>query len=317
MPGQIVDSWVDRVVLSTDTSFGNADDVIVASVNRSGALASGASYVGEWVGTLPAGLSDSFYVLVMSDYGAGFGSVYEYLDALPNLGVSEPIAIASQPFADLVAQLLVTPTTGNIGQTIDLAWKVSNHIDNSIGRTSSDTWYDRIYLSRNDVVGDSDDVLLREERHDGILEVGESYTDAATVTLPNGFSGNGYLFVRADSRDQVYEFDYESNNASDVRPIQVLAPDLTVQTQLRTFTGVFGDTIPIDFQVTNRGDGASLGNVRDRIWLSSNATLDSGDTLLATVNAATIPLAAGRLTYKTGCWSIFRSMQRSLLDNIS
>ncbi len=41
-----VASWVDRIVLSPDTVFGDADDVVLAEVPHAGGLASGAGYTG-------------------------------------------------------------------------------------------------------------------------------------------------------------------------------------------------------------------------------------------------------------------------------
>ena len=102
---------------------------------------------------------------------------------------------------------------------------------------------------------------------------GGRYTDAATVNLPANFHGDGFLFVIADRRNEVYESTFESNNASAASPIRILAPDLRVQAQLTTFTGVFGDTIAVDYEVSNAGNGAAARTFRDRIWLSKDTVL--------------------------------------------
>jgi len=57
--GAAVNSWSDRIVLSPDTVFEDADDVLLADVPHAGALASGGSYAGSatiQIPTKPRGL---------------------------------------------------------------------------------------------------------------------------------------------------------------------------------------------------------------------------------------------------------------------
>ena len=197
------------------------------------------------------------------------------------------------PYADLVPLIEVSPAIGDVGRTIDIAWTVKNDPATATGVTPADSWSDEVWLTRDAVIGNGDDVRLAEIGHSGELQVGQSYTDAVTVAIPNTFIGSGHLFVVTDSNNQVFESQQENNNTTELAPIEVLAPDLQVEASLSTFAGVFGDTIPVDFVVRNDGTGGSYGDTRDRIWLSSNTTLGGDDLLLATVTAVQIPLAAG------------------------
>ncbi|MEM9645239.1 MAG: CARDB domain-containing protein, partial [Planctomycetota bacterium] len=297
-PTGVVNVWTDRIVLSLDQIFGNADDVFIEDVVHDGALESGESYSGSWIGALPSSLSNTYYVLVQTDYGPGFGQVLEAATAgddgeANNTGMGGPVAVANQPFPDFIANWEVTPSSGELGRTIDVAWTVTNNASNGNGAAADTTWYDRIILSQDAIVGNGDDVTLRDERQTGPLSLGNSYTDAATVTLPNNFSGDGYLFVVSDARSQVYEFVFEGNNASLGNPINVTAADLQVEATLSTFNSVFGETIPIDFTVTNTGDAPVTALTRNRIYLSSDATLSAGDDLLATIDAPQTTLGVG------------------------
>ena len=223
-----------------------------------------------------------------------FDAVGEYLpsaDAEQN-NQTDAVVTSTSPFADLVPTIEVAPAQGDIDRTIDIAWSVLNDAANASGETPGDVWTDSIYLSRDDVIGD--DVLLKQIRHNGKLVAGQSYTDAATVNLPDDFFGSGFLYVVTDTLNEVYEFNFESNNRTDFSAIEVLAPDLEVTAELSTFSGVFGDTIPLDYTVTNTGDGSAFASFRERIWLSSDRTLNGGDRLLATVDADQVPLAAGQ-----------------------
>ncbi len=288
-PGGTVTSWIDRIVLSLDGAFGTADDILLANVTHTGSLDAGAGYDGHWSGSLPTGISGSFHVMVMTDFGSGFGAVYEYTDAASNIAqAAATVDVAAAPFGDLVAVIDSAPAGAQIAQAITLTWTVTNTTD-AWSATPATGWYDRIVLSRDSLYGNADDRFLANLWHAGALGVGASYSATTSVNLPADFSGQGYLMVVADGQGQVYEFLYETNNASAGAGINVLAPDLVGSISLNTFAGVFGDTIPVDWAVANQGTGPVPAAVRDRIWLSSDAVLGS-DTLLATVDAGTIPL---------------------------
>lgn len=290
-PGGTVEAWADRIVLSADTLF-SGDDVFLAEIAHDGALAAMESYSASWPGTVPAGVTGAFFVLVITDYGEDYGQVYEHANQASNIAVSSTvIRVAEEPFSDLKATWDDAPNESDIGGAIEVAWSVRNTTDAWSGTPVGD-WYDRIVLSRDTVYGNADDRILASIPHKGILPVDTGYHETATVTLPTDFSGDGYLMVVADSRDQIYEFLYEDNNATAGREIHVFAPDLTADVQLDTFRAFFGDTIGIDLAVTNRGDGPATQPFQDRIWLSGDTTL-GGDTLLATTTALAGPLAAG------------------------
>jgi len=51
--GRANGSWTDRVVLSLDGTLGNADDVVIATVNRNGPLDIGATYTASADVALP------------------------------------------------------------------------------------------------------------------------------------------------------------------------------------------------------------------------------------------------------------------------
>src|SRR5262249_52707502 len=150
----------------------------------------------------------------------------------------------------------VSPSVGQIGQTIDLAWVVTNDATHGLAATGIGPWYDRVVLSRDAVYGNADDINLGQFSHSGSVAVGATYTVAKTVTIPSNFFGDGTLFVVADAQNNVYEYTFENNNASAGKAITIQAPDLGV-------TGVnpvapnatFGDTLGLDFTVRNTGTG--------------------------------------------------------------
>ncbi|MHC4995741.1 MAG: LamG-like jellyroll fold domain-containing protein, partial [Planctomycetota bacterium] len=63
----LVGQWVDRVVLSTDNTIGNGDDVTAAEFTHTGLLDANTSYVETQTVTLPGGLTGAFNLYVVTD----------------------------------------------------------------------------------------------------------------------------------------------------------------------------------------------------------------------------------------------------------
>jgi hypothetical protein len=129
---------------------------------------------------------------VKADYAAGVGAVFENGLEDNNLARSAgTLDIAAAPFADLTAAITVSPTVGQTGQSIDLAWQVHNDAAHALAATGAGPWYDRIVLIRDNTCGNADDIMLAEFSHTGAVAVGGSYTAAKNVPLPYTYYGDG------------------------------------------------------------------------------------------------------------------------------
>ncbi len=290
-PGGAVAAWSDRVVLSSDAVYGNADDIVLGDAPHAGVLAPGADYAGAWTGQLPAGLSGFYYILVMADSA---DQVYEFADSAPNAARAPGrILVAPQPFADLAATLDDAPTDADAGQTVTVEFTVTNTTDTWF-TTPATAWSDRIVLSTDDALGNADDRVLALIPHTGELAPGASYTVQHEVTLPQDLAGPQHLFVRADALDEVYEFLYEGNNAGGPRPIELHAADLVVDAVSANASPVFGETVAVSW--TGRNAHASVtarGAWQDRVWLSADAVLDPGADIALGTAEITGPAAPG------------------------
>ena len=305
-PGGDVSDWTDRLVLSRNTVFGDGDDVFVADVPHSGALAAAQGYAGSWSGNLPAGLSGHYYMLVHTDHD---DDVYEYSDTYSNVAVTgATVHIAPQVFADL-EPVVTAPSAAPAGQPTTVEWTVTNTTD-AWGPTPVDYWHDRIYYSPDDTY-DGGDVYLGELRHDGALAVGESYNASKQVTIPAGASGTYYLFVVTDFHDRVYEFNYEGNNVAG----RAVVADVTPPTVVSTVpSGVHegGRIIPLttqievtfsepldpadannaaNYELRDDGSNGVLGDGDDTIYSLTPAYTSGQTVVILTINAA--PVAAG------------------------
>ena len=138
---------------------------------------------GTWVGHIPAGTSGTYSFLVKADHGAGQGAVFEDDDAKSNVAKSSPAARhrGGPVRATSPRRSPSRPPSGQIGQTIDLAWVVTNDAAHGLAATGNGPWYDRVVLSRDAVFGNADDINLGEFSHTGAVGLGASYTAAKTV----------------------------------------------------------------------------------------------------------------------------------------
>ena len=183
--GTLASQWYDRIVLSTDDTYGNGDDIYVGQFLHNGALASGAGYTGSHTVTMPTGVTGAYSLFVVTDI---HNDVAEY----PNEGnnVSAPAAV-SFTGPDLVVAGVTAPANAQPGQAVGLTWTVSNI--GSVGTLASQ-WYDRIVLSTDDTYGNADDIYVGQFLHDGAVASGAGYTGSGTVTMPTNVTGAYSLF---------------------------------------------------------------------------------------------------------------------------
>ncbi|MGO8657079.1 hypothetical protein ACC771_15800, partial [Rhizobium ruizarguesonis] len=67
------------------------------------------------------------------------------------------------------------------------------------------SWHDAIIASQDDILGNSDDVVLAEFAHDVALAVGDHYDRSEAIVLPGDLSQRYTLFVRTDAQSAVFE----------------------------------------------------------------------------------------------------------------
>ena len=173
-------------------------------------------------------------------------------------------------FADLSVTQMIVPTTAATGMTIPIEWAVGNF---GTAVTSTDTWYDRVVLSRNTVYGDADDIpIVSAKLHVGALEApvetspGEytfdTYTSVVNVQLPLGEQGDFWILIKTDAAADVFEFSLEANNVR--RSDEMIHIDVTPYGDLRqngvtvsADRSVSGESFTIDWNVTNAGPGTT------------------------------------------------------------
>lgn len=309
--------WYDEVWVSPNATFDSSQATKVGFFlhNATQPLQPGGTYTQEQSIRLPAGIEGSHFVHVSTNRSYD-SFTRKYSGELPaqgdndqsrqsfeyrvfenpnnNLGQAQTQVIYQEP--DLtVSNHSLSESSVSSGQSFRLNWTVSNQGNRD---TRENAWVDRVYLSQDGSL-DSDDRLLGEYIHRGILKQGLSYHRSETITLPDGISGSYQLLVFTDSNfhqkyasnptldfefldprtTHVPEFRDEGNNLHKIPlPITLTPPpDLQVTQVQIPGRAIPGQSFSLSYTVTNRGTGATPARQNtweDRIYLSRDQNLD-------------------------------------------
>ncbi|MBD2169240.1 DUF4114 domain-containing protein [Calothrix membranacea FACHB-236] len=289
--------WYDKIYLSADENW-DINDSYLGEFRRANTLAANEQYDASETFTVPFDAEGEFYVIVRTD--ADKNQVLEASLENNNDGVSadtitfitnpnpDPdllsINVPPQFSPDLIVDSVDAPTQGVSGQSLEVSWTVNNQ-RYSTGKRS---WYDAVYLSRDQIFDREDDIYLGSHFQNN-LAAGDSYTVTKSFDIPRGLSGSYYIFVATDAGDKINEPDGESNNiAYDRNPTQITLPapadfDLVAGTIKIPANGVPGQNATIEYTVENRSSEAVIGNWYDSIYISADDKWDINDSLFAQV----------------------------------
>ncbi|MFN6579144.1 MAG: putative Ig domain-containing protein, partial [Aulosira sp. ZfuVER01] len=276
-------SWVDTFYLSSDANLDVNTDYKLGNYNRSGALNIGEFYTASAVFTLPDTLIGTFYVFATTDSN---NQVFE-LDNNNNSNFdTQVITISSRP-ADLIVSNVTTQDTVVNGKSLRVNWKVLNQ---GIGDTAISSWTDRIIASRDNILGNNDDVILGDFIWNSLINEGGSYSRSELVTIPFNFTGGDYnLFVVTDANNNVYEATQENNNSSTAVPLKVIrkTPDLQVTQITAPTTATSGEPFTVTWTLENLGDNTTDSPYwYDEVFLSTDPILNEGDISLGRIYQA-------------------------------
>jgi subtilisin family serine protease len=266
-------STVTRFYFSTDSILDGSDQAFQES-RTIPALGPGVGSTATTTLTLPPNTpAGTYYVIAKADAD---GVVSETQEA------NNTFARAVQIGGDLLITSLTVPSKLGAG-TFTITDTTKNQGSADVG--PSTTTY---YLS-TDAALSANDWVLNGTRSVPLLHAGESSTGSTPVTIPGGLASGSYYFIAKTDGTNVVTETQESNNTS--TKLVTLGPDLVDLSLSMPFSLKAGSTFNASETVTNQGGGDAAPSML-RFYLSTNATLDSGDTDL---NAArSIPaLAAG------------------------
>ncbi len=127
---------------------------------------------------------------------------------------------------DLKAVSVIAPSVATAGRAIAVSWTTAN----AASEAASGDWQDAIYLSADDRL-DATDLLLGTVPHTGGLDAHGSYSRTATFTTPATQTGNYFVFVQTDRRNQVA---FDTNRANNLQvssgSVEITIPTLILNT---------------------------------------------------------------------------------------
>jgi hypothetical protein len=238
------------------------------------------------VNKLPSG---TYYLIVKTDYT---NFLYEGIETNNERAQSIVLKVP-----DLVVTVLTAPASVSTGQAISVSWTVQNQgSGDALG-----SWYDGLYLS-TDAILDGSDTLISSQNQAGPIASGGSYTKTANWTVTKIPAGTYYFIVKTDYSNNYL---YESNEANNERAqsFVIKVPDLVVTSLSFPVPVSPGQIVSVSWTVQNKGSGDALGSWYDRLYHSTDAILDSSDTLISSQNQAG-PIASGGSYTKTANWTV-------------
>jgi serralysin len=272
-----------RIYLSTDSTI-TTSDTVLATLTSPGLAASGQPgwYDHQTITVpLPANLAPgTYYIGGIADYN---DQVTESSYTDNNYNVVQ-ISVATPPPPNLSEYVTLASSTAPPGGRLTIDATAMN-----IGSGASPASSARIYLSTDNTI-DTSDTLLATLNSPGLAALGQSaWYDHQTisVTLPTNLTpGTYYIGGIADYNNQVAG-DVGTNKTYDVQQITVRpppAPNLSEYVTLASSTAAPGGRLTINATAMNIGNAASSASTAG-IYLSTDNTITTSDTLLATLNS--------------------------------
>ena len=183
--------------------------------------------------------------------------------------INHPVTTHPYPF-----DLSITANTVTVcdaGQSIPVAWTVENLGTKPVVSSFFPTyimgvvianwsvnlvnpWFDKVYLSDDNVLS-SDDRVLLAERHNTVLFAGQDYTVSLNVNMPYNVYGDKYLIFVTDS--ETITLDNDRTNNAVIKPISILpiaTPDLIVTNICIDDPLYVGQPYMLKYTVMNDGD---------------------------------------------------------------
>ena len=202
-------------------------------------------------------------------------------------------AAATSSFTLALPDLTVTsvspPTPITPGQSVTGTWQVKNI--GTLAIPSGASWTDQVYISALPTFNLATATLIGSATQSGPLAVNASYSGSLSFVVPSGLVGTGYVFVVTDAGQTISESN-EGNNTSAPVTVTATYPDLTIAATVPSYFAP-GIARNVSWTVTNGGVVPAVADWEDRVYLSTNSTLDAGDVLVATEPIVSqTPLAA-------------------------
>jgi hypothetical protein len=246
----VYSNWYDAVYLSNEEIFDKGNALNLGTFLHSGLLKPDSGYIVTKSFYLPNEINGKYYIYIITDSENG---IYEHASETNNTEKGDPIQVTLNPPADLALTNIDCYGTVFNNEAISLSWTVQNQgIGSAFG-----SWYDAVFFSVNSIFNKSDAIQIFSKKHSGELLSDKSYSVSEVLTVPEGISGQAYIYVVCDNNSQIFEGGIKDNNVLKI-PVTILTPNITIKNLNHPDMANSGDTLSVEFTIENIGDGKLL-----------------------------------------------------------
>ncbi|MEO1258443.1 MAG: CARDB domain-containing protein [Bacteroidota bacterium] len=275
------DTWLDRIYLLPQDTFILDSAILLGEQPHTADLFPFNFYVKNYSLNIPVELEEGNYFLFVKTDATE--AINEGGVESNNLSNSIPIEILNP---DLVVSEINHLTSANSGGNFLANLTIKN---NGSGDILSRSWSEEIMISTHSVFQPDSVISLGFLNNNSLdIESDSSYIDSVLVAIPNGISGEYYLYIKTDSDNTVLENNESNNILQSSAPIQIsLTPPMDLNLLTVSAPGVAnaGDEITVNYEVKNIGSANLDTAWTDKIFLSNSSTWDSiNNTQLRTLN---------------------------------
>lgn len=275
--------WYDGIYLCEDSLWHPDYEDFVKDFTKQGPVISLETYSNSQMFNIPNGISGDYYAFLVADHNGRTNNVIDSNSiwkirpiSAPN-GPIKPIHIKRSPSPDLTISTMVAPNSEFAGQPIDVIWTVTN---NGEGPTSG-TWTDKVYLSTDFAINNSDPIIATKSQS-RVIPPGGTYTDTLQAFIPINKVGNFVLILKTDANDAVFEFNGENNNTfyTFLTTSLPLPCDLVVNNLDFDTMAMVGEPFTVNYDLANQGTNPASGFMRELVYLSTDSVFDATDVKL-------------------------------------
>ncbi|WP_246791491.1 S8 family peptidase [Bradyrhizobium commune] len=272
-------SSVDNIATTLSGGLGDFYGTSAASASLAGVAA-------VILGANPS-LSPAQLAQIMEQTATSMANPAVSGSGLVNVDAAVAAAVALLP-PDLSEYVAVNKTTVAAGGSLTID-AYNMNLGSGSDATSTTAG---IYLSTDATITTSDTLLTTLTTTSTLARVSQpGYYDhqTVTVTLPGNLApGTYYIGGIADYNNQLSESN-ETNNTYNVVQVTVTAPalpDLSEYVAVNKTTVAAGDSVTVDAYNMNLGGGVDATSTTAGIYLSTDATITTSDTLLTTLTTS-------------------------------
>ncbi|UOQ69176.1 CARDB domain-containing protein [Hymenobacter volaticus] len=289
-------NWTDQIWISPDSNFVATEARLLGS-NPVGPLIlpKDSSYTRAFRAKIPHSLYGNFYVHVLANAGRSF----EEISRENNVATTRSMNVKLRPPADLAVTNVAVPPAVFSGQPLEISWNVQNQGANDPVEAA---WTDHLYISKAPVFDIKTAVLLGKTVYSksNPLLPDAMYSQRASYTIPEGLSGNYYVYVLTDGDSTVFEYIYDDNNLTRSRQ------PVTVNYAYADLAGVQGQTdldsvgvreiLTVSWVTGNIGPNTAFASWTDAIYLSKDKVLSRDDIPLGEFSNASDIISGSRIS---------------------